>query len=238
MNCRTLVVIGYASSARPRSGAAAGFRCPYSDSWSPSMTRRAKPVMSSIWRIKAAGVRIVSVPPVTSRRSAPWAITARPDASMNRSPTRSNMTVWWPRSIIVSKKAPNSGAVSASTSPRRARTTCPSTKLAPIEKSDNGTISARHFYVRIPRGDGPAPTRILGRSGSRRQLPRGRGGRCPVEYGVRLPTTDSEVLDMVSSLQGCGGQPIGRPSNPLCRRCNHGTPRSSWASHARPTMRR
>ncbi len=27
--------------------------------------------MSSIWRIRAAGVRIVSVPPVTSRRSAP-----------------------------------------------------------------------------------------------------------------------------------------------------------------------
>ena len=154
-----------------------------SRSRSPSRCSSAeKPVSSSILRIRAAGVRICNEPPAAARRAAPCEMTASPDASMNRSPARSKTTAPCPRSIIVSKKAPNSGAVRASTSPVRERTTSLPAKLAPTEKSERGRSPATTITaagVERWRGGRPGAGANRGRSGCGQARSLGRRGGCP-----------------------------------------------------------
>ena len=55
-------------------------------------TNRVNPVMRKTSSIIGVGVRMTSVPPTRSRRAAPSAITASPDASMKYNPARSSTT--------------------------------------------------------------------------------------------------------------------------------------------------
>ena len=209
-----------------------GPRCPYADSPGSNCTKRAKPVMSSMRPISAAGVRMVSVPPVTSSRSAPRAITASPDASMKRSAARSNTTDRWPRSIIVSKKAPNSGALRTSTSPWRARITCPSTKLAATEKSASAPVAAvMRACPEDPRGGTKGALPRLRLDGQARvdqcRWAEGENAQRGWWSDAQRPTVRCSTRGRL--LQGVRGSSRPTLSCPLCRRCFHRTPASTLA---------
>ncbi len=149
--------------------------------WPPDAPRSALLISSAIHpmsKIRATPVdekRIVSWPPWATRRLAAPAVTASPTASIESASGRSMRTDGYPLAMTASKRAPSTGALAVSTSPRMPSTARSPAKLAEIPKSASGTLPRAIF--RSGKAGAGEP---LGDHGPANRRPRA----CPAgEYG-------------------------------------------------------